>query len=458
MIISSDSANKPVRELASEVLLKVETRRAYADILIDHALKNSAMIDPDRALLTEIVYGTLRWRAKIDALLVRCIRGSLANTEPFIRNLLRATLYQLCYLDKVPDYAAVSEAVEIAKRRGGRGIGSFVNAVLRSFLRDGKGSAKLPAGRETDCVPEVATEYSHPEWLVKRWIGQFGANGAKELMAANNRRPRLILRVNTLRTDRETFLRLLAKHNISAVPTEYSLDGVWVQDGGFVDKLPGFEDGLFIIQGEASQLIGYLVAPVEGELILDGCAAPGGKATHLAQLSKDRAEIIAIDISARGIEKIRQNSARLHLRSVQAHCGDLSQPLPDSWVGPYDKILLDAPCSGFGTLRAHPEIKWQRNNTDVLRLSRLQTLLLERAADYVKKDGVIIYSTCTLMSEENEKLIQSFLSRRKDFLLEPAASYLPKLAKQMIRNDCLLALPNRHATDGFFAARLRKVN
>ena len=455
MIASSKNKRKNVRQLASEILLKVDNRKAYADLLLDHSLKDPALSDRDRALLTELTYGTLRWRGKIDARLNLYCRLPLEDTDPFVRNLLRLTFYQLLFLDKIPAHAAVHEAVKIAKSHGGGKVAGFVNAVLRNFLR-GKNRTADPEPIE-NWQAALATEYSHPHWLVRQWIDYFGREETLALMRANNERAPLLLRVNSCRSTREELLALLSRRGINAVPAPWSPVGIWVKSPSPVDQLPGFQEGWFQVQGEASQLVGYLLAPQKGERILDACAAPGGKTTHIAELMADSGELIALDKSARGIEKIRENTTRLGLTSLHPAKADVSHSLSIEFSGPFDRILVDAPCSGLGTLRSHPEIKWHRNSIDIERLSALQTNIFDRMASYLKPGGVLVYSTCTLTEDENESVVEDFLERHKEFALENAAEYLPEKARSLVRGRYYMALPHRHNTDGFFAARMRKV-
>jgi 16S rRNA (cytosine967-C5)-methyltransferase len=454
--VSAEPAKANVRELACEILLQVDARKAYADILLDQTLRLHALSDLDRALLTELVYGTLRWRGKIDAELGRRLQRPLEKADGALRNLLRLAGYQLLFLEKIPDYAAVNEAVELAKLRRGAKAAGFVNGVLRSFLRDKtRESAPNPAARSVDAI---AVEYSHPVWLVQRWIDELGLDAARDLMRANNQRAPLSLRVNLLRSSREELLQRFTAAGIQAATGGYSPQAVLVQPAGAVENLPGFSTGLFQVQGEASQLIGFLLAPMPGERVLDACAAPGGKTAHLAELMNDRGELIAIDRSAPGIEKIRRNLARLEIRSVRVMQADAGDDLPGLEPESCDRILLDAPCSGLGTLRAHPEIKWQRTESDLQRLSRLQAKLLRRAALNLKPGGVMVYSTCTLSRAENERNIELFLTEHREFELEEAARYLPLQARHMVQGAFYQALPQRDGTDGFFAARLRKVS
>ncbi|MDP2601787.1 MAG: 16S rRNA (cytosine(967)-C(5))-methyltransferase RsmB [Deltaproteobacteria bacterium] len=453
--MTASNGEPSVRRLASEILLKVDIQKAYADILLDQGIKTQGLQQRDRALLTELVYGTLRWRGAIDARLSHHLRRPLARTDPFIRNLLRVTLYQLHFLDKIPDYAAVNEAVQIAKKHKGGKVAGFVNGALRNFLR-GKNVTAAPHPSD-DSIATLTANYSHPEWLVERWLEYFGLEAAKALMRANNERSPLVLRVNTLKSDRRALLDLLERNGVTAIATQWSPEGVWVQSGSAVDGLPGFHQGLFQVQGEASQLVAHLLGPQPGERVLDACAAPGGKSTHIAELMKDAGEVTAIDLSVRGIEKIRDNATRLGLTSIRALRSDASREFAGSYVGYFDRALVDAPCSGLGTLRSHPEIKWHRNLTDIERLSRLQTKIVDRVAPCLKPGGVIVYSTCTLTRDENEQVVESFLTTHREFELENAAGYLPEQAKLMVQGSYFLALPHRHNTDGFFAARMRKV-
>ena len=449
-------AEKPhlsVRARAAEILAQVDTQKAYADILLDRTLNESVMDERDRALLTEIVYGTLRWRGKIDAELAKYLSRPLSRTDPRVRNLLRLTCYQLRFLHRVPDYAAVSEAVETAKLYGGKKTASFVNGLLRNLLRSQPAN---PIRSENQSSSSLADEYSHPEWLVKMWTAEFGLESAVKLMRANNDKPPLVVRANSLKCTREQLLELLLKAGITAKPTRQSPQGISLQWTGAVENLPGFAEGFFQVQGESSQLIAALLSAMPGERILDACAAPGGKTTHIAETMQDRGEIIAIDKSAAGIGKLCENLTRLGINSVRPYRADVSHQLDGDFSGPYDRILVDAPCSGFGTLRSHPEIKWHRDSTDVRRLAALQSKILDSVAPHLRLGGILVYATCTLTAEENERNVESFLARHPGFELENAAGYLSDEAQQMIKANYFEALPSRDDTDGFFAARMKR--
>ena len=452
---TASESRETARGLVADILVKVETRKAYADVLLDQTLKAKSLSSPDRALLTELTYGTLRWRGRLDAHLAPLLRRPLEKTDPFLKNLLRLSLYQFIFLDRIPDYAAVNEAVELTKSRAGGKAGGFVNGVLRNFLREAKQVAK-PDLKESP-INAVAEYWSHPEWLVKKWLRYFSTTETEALLQANNQEAPLVLRTNLRHGTREGLLELFQSRNIQASPAPWSPQGITVQSKGLVENLPGFHEGNFQVQGEASQLVAYLLDPQPGERILDACAAPGGKTTQIAELMDDRGVVVATDISAKGLKRLQENAIRLRLESIRAFQADLSKPLSRSLSQPFDRILIDAPCSGFGTLRSHPEIKWNRGEADIKRLSELQEKILVNAASNLKPGGVLVYSTCTLIDDENERVVKTFLQQQKEFVLDGATAYLPQPARSLVRGNYFMALPHKHNTDGFFAARMRKL-
>jgi 16S rRNA (cytosine967-C5)-methyltransferase len=450
---SESSGN--VRKKAVDILVRVELDKAYADILLNQVLQRGTISAKDRSLLTEIVYGTLRWRGRIDFYLQQLTRRSFEETDPFIKNLLRITLYQISFLDRVPEYAALNEAVSLAKMHSGSRVSGFVNGIFRNFIRTNR-TATSP-DPDSGAVAALADYWSHPEWLIDEWIAYLGRAHVTPLLAANNRQAPLVLRVNICRTDRQALLRAFKSHGIDALPTNWSPQGIVVHSQVPIERLSGFEEGFFQVQGEASQLISYLLDPHSGEKILDACAAPGGKTTHIAELMNDKGQVTATDRSPKGIVKINENAVRLGLKSIRTMPADMTKQVAAAQDSTYDRILVDAPCSGLGTLRSHPEIKWNRGIADVVRLSDLQRKILGQAASYLKPEGVLVYSTCTLTAHENEKVVNEFLACHREFVLEDAAGYLPDQAKQLVKGKYFMALPHKHDTDGFFAARLRRV-
>jgi 16S rRNA (cytosine967-C5)-methyltransferase len=448
-------AQRSCRELAAEILTRVDVDRAYADILLDQTLKYASLAASDRALLTEIVYGTLRWRGRIDWILSHVLARPLEKLNPFLRNVLRSGLYQMLYLERVPEYAAVNEAVELAKRFGGQETAGMVNAVLRRAARE-KATFHLPDAAVNPAA-YLAVRWSHPEWLVRKWLDDFSFPDTEALLGANNEEAPLVVRANRLRTSSEALLEQFHSRGFEGTAGRWSPQAIRLSPGARVTELPGFSAGLFQVQGEASQIVGYLLGPKPGERVLDACAAPGGKTTHLAELMEDKGEVIAADLSQRGLEKVKENVHRLGISSVRCFAADVTQRLEGPLSRPYDRILVDAPCSGLGTLRSHPEARWHRGPEDIERLARLQRKILHNVLRYLKQGGVLVYATCTLTRQENEALIAEVLRSERGLMPEDAARYLPEQARGMASGKYFTALPQRHDTDGFFAARIKKV-
>ena len=448
-------SNENARKLAVDILVRVELDKAYADILLDQLLQTGGMSARDRSLVTEIVYGTLRWRGRIDLHLKQLTRRSFEETDPYIKNLLRITLYQISFLDRVPEYAALNEAVTLAKMHAGNRVSGFVNGVVRNFIRTKR--TETAPNPDSCGVAALADYWSHPEWLINEWIEYLGKANVTALLEANNRQAPLVLRANIRRINPQALLGEFQTHGIEALPTTWSPHGIVVHSKVPIERLSGYQEGLFQVHGQASQLVGYLLDPQPGEKILDVCAAPGGKTTHIAELMDDNGQVTAMDRSPKGVAKIRENAMRLELKSIRAIQADMTRQVAVRQQATYDRILVDAPCSGLGTLRSHPEIKWNRDMRDVFRLSELQRKILGQAASCLKAEGILVYSTCTLTAHENEKIVNEFLACHRGFVLEDAASYLPAQAKQLVKEKYFMALPHKHDTDGFFAARLRRV-
>lgn len=444
----SDASADP-RALAWEILRRVEDGGAYADVLIGHQLTGSALSARDQALATRLVYGTLAWQGYLDHLIGAYSRRPPQALETPVRTLLRLAALQICVLTKIPPFAAVNTAVHLAKQFRGGAAAGLVNAVLRRLARGWQEVALPP--RDSDALGYLATRWSHPPWLVERWLTAYGFDETEALLRANNDAAPTVLRVNRRRIDREQLLAHLRQAGYVAAPTVYSAIGVAI-DGGAPQAMPGWADGLFSLQGEASQLVGLLVAPQPGARLLDACAAPGGKATQLAELMDDRGTVVALDIHPRGVERITQAAHRLGLTSVRTVIADATVWTPRG--GGFDGILVDAPCSGLGTLRQHPEVKWRRTPADVAALSTLQLALLRHNADNVRRGGTLVYSTCTISAAENEQVIAAFLKARPDFAVDDPRPLLPAAAQSLVGADgALRTFPHRHGLDGFFAVR-----
>lgn len=441
------------RRTALDILMRVERDRAFAEPILDRELSQGNLAGSDRGLLTELVYGVLRRQGTLDFLVDAFAANRSTRLERAVLVILRLGLYQLFFLDRIPVSAAVNESVNLAKAVAPRATG-FVNAILRRADRE-RQSLPWP-DRENDPAAYIAARHSHPRWLVERWIEQLGVPEAEELAASMSEQAPLTIRVNTLRTTRETLMAEFAAAGIAAEPTSWAPHGVRIASKAAVTALPGFSEGLFAVQDESSQLAALLLDPKPGERVLDACAAPGGKATYLAQLMDNRGEILACDISAKKLRLVTEAATRLGIGIIRTVAADAAKPdaIPD---GPsFDRILLDAPCSGLGVIRRNPEGKWWKTPEDVARLTVTQRNILDALALRLRTGGVILYSTCSTMEAENEGIIDDFLSRNGGFVLEDLNAFYPDTEGLFTDRGVFRSWPHRHGMDGFFAARLRK--
>jgi 16S rRNA (cytosine967-C5)-methyltransferase len=436
------------RGTAVRILNRVERTDSYLDKVLDAELKGGELSDLDKGLLNEIVHGVLRWQNRLDWVLNGFSHGNFAKSEINIKNTLRVALYQVLFLDRVPHSAAVNEGVEFIKRIRGEKPAGLVNAVLRNIIRNIDG-IRYPSPEE-DPVQHLSVYYSHPHWMVRRWVARFGVEETKRFLIAANERPSLSLRINRLKIEPGRFLGLLEQQGIA-----YSGSGridyfVRVKALAGIGQMDLFRSGMFTIQDESAALPCLLLAPKPGERVIDLCAAPGGKTTNLAEMMRNEGEVVAVDRHEAKLGLIRASCDRLGLVNVTLREGDAGTLETE----PADRVLLDAPCSGLGVLAKKPDIKWKRDVSDILKLTKIQTTLIENAARLVKPNGVLVYSTCTVEPDENEDIVGAFLARHPEFTLEGA--------EQFVSRDLVNAagfvetFPHRHGMDGSFAARLVK--
>jgi len=445
--------DKNPRRAAFEILVRIDRDQSFADLLIDRELSVGVYDARDRALLTELVFGVLRRRGTLDYLVDLFSSRRCAKLERGVLTLLRLGLYQMFFLERIPVSAAVNETVKLARVFAPRASG-FVNAVLRRFDRERAGIAW--PDREADPAGFMAAFHSHPRWLAQEWLRRFGADEAEALAAAMSGQPPLTLRVNTLRTTRDALLGSFAADGVEAEPTAWSPVGIQVRSPARPAALPGFGEGLFTVQDESSQLASLFLAPEPGEQVLDLCAAPGGKATHLAQLMENRGELLACDRDGRKLGRIEETAARLGLGIIRTLALDASSPLAPLGDQRFDRMLVDAPCSGLGVIRRNPESKWRLSPADPPRLAALQGTILRNAADRLAAGGVLLYSTCSTSDEENEAVVDEFVSERGDFVVEDLRALFPGQAPLFTEQGMFRSWPHRHGMDGFFAARLKK--
>lgn len=434
------------REAALHVLDRVELG-GYADAILASVLP--AVGVKDRALATELTYGVLRYRARLDWIIETFSSIKTKKLEHSVLNALRLGVYQTYILDNIPVSAAINSSVGLVKTRGMKKAG-FVNAVLRKAAVN-KADVRFPAF-EADPLLHISIVYSHPQWLVAGWIERFGAHGARELCMANLAPPPKTLRVNTLASTRPKVMDRLAASGAVCEAALFSPDGVHITSGA-----PAQDDPACYLQDEGSQLIAYLLAPLPGETLLDACAAPGGKTTHIAALMKNRGAICALDKDAKRLRLVNDTASRLGVTIINAIEADAAKTLPSKAAKEFDGILCDAPCSGLGVVRRTPEIKWRRSATDIKDLVARQTLLLDNLARYVRTGGRIVYSVCSLEPAETDAVVDGFLDSHKGFVPEDAATILPRGCERLVDGrGRLRTLPHRDGMDGFFAARLRR--
>jgi 16S rRNA (cytosine967-C5)-methyltransferase len=371
-----------------------------------------------------------------------------------VLTLLRLALFQIAKLTRVPEFAAVDTAVELAKSYRGGATSGLINAVLRRFLRQSK-AVPVPS-RADDLVGHLAVSLSHPRWLVEDWIHALGESETEALLAANNEAAPTVVRANVARTDRAALLSELQEAGIAAHPCLYSADGIVVDSSADPLSLPGIREGRGLVQGEASQLVARMLGARPGDRVLDLCAAPGGKASDLAAQAGANGTVVAVDRNPDGVFRLRGIARRLGLGSVQPLIAD-GRALRFSRGRTFDRVLVDAPCSGLGTLRQHPEIRWRRQAADLAQLAQLQGELLRSAADLVRVGGTLVYATCTLVWIENDDVLDRFLAAHPAFRTEDPRPYLPDAARGFVDGRGILrTFPHRDGLDGFFAVRLKR--
>jgi 16S rRNA (cytosine967-C5)-methyltransferase len=454
-VIMGSFRKKTPRAICLDILNQVEEVDRHPDRLLTNYFKRYRHLTPlDRAFLTELTYGVLRWKGKLDWIIRHFSKIPFEKIELEILNILRLGLYQIQFLSKTPPSAAVNESVELAKRIRRGGGASFVNAILRSSLRQKAGISYPDIGE--DPTLHIAVVHSHPLWLIRRWIEEMGIKETLRICNVNNQISPLTLRTNTLKINREDLIEKLKVKGLMPFPTQFSEEGIVLNSPPPISELPFLKEGIYIIQDEASQLVTTILDPKPGERILDVCAAPGGKTTHIAQRMRNEGEIYALDLTKERLAMIKEGCYRLGIKIVKTMKGDGAQSLPFPQGLKFDRILADVPCSGFGTLRRNPDLKWKRGEEDLRRLSELQSSILKNISYYVRDGGVLVYSTCTVFHEENEDVVEKFLNEHPNFRLDRIDKVLLKKCHSFIKNGYFKTFPPRDEMDGFFVARLIK--
>ncbi|HCX69909.1 MAG TPA: 16S rRNA (cytosine(967)-C(5))-methyltransferase RsmB [Firmicutes bacterium] len=458
------------RTMALQILLQIEKNEAYANIALDAAFQKWPASKQERAFCTELVYGTVRHQLTLDWIAgIFLNRGNTEDLTPAIRNILRMAFYQLHFIHYQPEAAVVDEAVKLALRFGHSGVSKLVNAVLRSYLRNPE-KVVYPSV-EAEPAKYLSIRYSHPSWLVERWLNRFGFETTARLCDFNNGPAPVCIRVNTLRCSREELIERLLAEQVVVAQSLLVPEGLTISGFNRIESLPSHRDGWFIVQDESSMIVGHAVAPKPGETIIDLCGAPGGKATHLAQLMHNEGQIISVDLHEQRTRLIQENASRLGVRIIATVAGDALNFRMPADGGAADAVLLDAPCTGTGVIRRRADSRWRRMPRDISELADLQYRLLEQAATLVEQGGRLVYSTCSLEPEENHLLIERFLKQHQEFRPADLSGLLSARLQSSAGADNLgrpehqglqgpgffYLLPWVHNTDGFFICRMERV-
>ncbi|MCC5643413.1 16S rRNA (cytosine(967)-C(5))-methyltransferase [Nostoc sp. CHAB 5824] len=453
------------RQLAFITLRDVH-KGAYADVALDRVLQKVSLPDNDRRLVTELVYGSVRRQRTLDTLIDQLAKKKSHQQPQDLRTILHLGFYQLRYQQRIPASAAVNTTVQLAKENGFSGLTGFVNGLLRQYIRKAgaTGEENTPSSLHTDPLqlPENPVErlgilHSFPDWIIQVWLEQLGLTDTEKLCEWMNQSPTIDLRINPLCTSIEEVEAALQSvgvlvRRIPHLPQALRLIG----SVGSIQKLPGFKEGWWTVQDSSAQLVSHLLDPQPGEVVIDACAAPGGKTTHIAELMADKGKIWACDRTPSRLRKLQENSQRLNLQSIQIYTGD-SRHIKQ-FQNTADRVLLDAPCSGLGTMHRHADARWRQTPESVRELSVLQKELLTHTSTFVKSGGVLVYATCTLHPAENEEVISAFLAESPDWQIEsPSGVELPDFAHSTPQG-WFKVWPHQQDMDGFFMVRLRKTN
>lgn len=432
------------RKVALECLLAGEKQGAWSDGYLRNAIRRAQLSSRDAALATQLTFGVLQNRILLDWHLARLSSTAIDKLEPAVRDNLRLGLYQMSMLDRIPAHAAVNDAVELTKRYAKNPrAASFVNAILRAFDRECRQGLPQPE--------EIWIRYSHPEWLVKEFSCSLSAEELEAFLKADNAQPPTQAQVNTLLTTKEELLQELESEGVKTSVHPWMPNCLELEELGNLERLAAFQEGRFYVQDVAAKLSVLAAEPKRGMKILDVCAAPGGKSITAAIAMEDQGKIISCDIHPHKIKLISDAAERLRLKSIHAQECDGRKPMPE-WEHQFDLVIVDAPCSGLGVIRKKPDIRY-KDPKPLERLPEIQLSILNNAARYVRDGGVLLYSTCTVLSHENEAVVETFLQNNSDFAVQPFT--LPDPIGE-VRNGMITLWPHRYDTDGFFISKLVK--
>lgn len=440
------------RETALKTLYKIDKNEGYSNIILNEELEKSKknLSEKDIGLISEIVYGTITWRLTIDEIIKKYSKIKFKKLSLWILNILRMGIYQIIFLDKIPKSATVNESVNLAKRYGHKSSANFVNAILRKVEKaDYEEFHNIKDEEE-----KISKLYSMPIWIIKELKKELNIQEIEEICKNSNIRPKINIRVNNLKTNKQKLKEELLKRNIDFKNGKLE-DFIIVEKMKNIEDLDLFKQGYFTIQDEMAGLISIVLEPQKGQNILDCCSAPGGKTTYIAELINDKGNIEAWDIHEHRVKLVQENAKRLGITCINAKVQDAiiyNEENKDK----YDKILLDVPCLGLGVLKRKPDIKWTRNKEDIEEISKLQMQILDTCSKYLKKGGELVYSTCSILKSENEEIIENFVQKNYDFEIVNLNDKFKKFNQDKYNSSSYIKLFQDSENDGFFIAKLRK--
>ena len=443
------------RDLAVLILNRWEKRKRLPEEVLK-VFRSYDLNPTQRAFVFHLVYGTIRWLKRLDWVIQWASDRSIKRIRPVLKNIIRVALYQILFMERVPDSAAVNEAVNQTKRWGYGFAGPFVNGLLRRVCRE-RGDILYP-DPESDIIRYLTVYYSFPSWLIKYYLDQFGLEQTISVLSSQNQVSPLCIRVNSLKIERDHLLKELRSKGIDAKAGIISPQAIWINGiRSAIEDLSFYKKGLYSVQSEASQLVSLLLSPQSGSLVMDICAGHGGKSIHMAEIMKDRGRIVTIDIDLHSILDLKSEAERCAINSIECVVSDAQRDLCIKRDIHFDYILIDAPCSGSGIIGRHPDIKWNRERDDLQRLTRIQKEILENACHFLKPKGLMLYVTCSILREENEEIAFEFLKRQKDFSLVDIYQRGGDMFKRFRTEEGFFrTYPHVHGLDGFFGALITK--
>lgn len=437
------------REIGFKVLCDIEKNNNYSNIAINKHFKNLEISDMDRGLATELIYGVVENKYYLDYIINKLSKIKVKKMSTYVKIFLRMGTYQILFLNSISDYAAVNETVKLSKKYDKKSSG-FINAILRNEIRNKDTIMDIT---EEDSVKYLSIKYSYNSWIIKNWIDNFGQEFTEDLLEANNEKPSIYIRTNTLKISREELIEKLNQEGIMCLKVPMVEEAINVEKLKNIENNELFKAGLFTIQDISSMIVGKVINPKEDSLILDVCSAPGGKSTHLATLMNNTGQVIARDIFEHKLKLIKATVNRLGLKNVCVEGFDASE-IDENSINKFDYVLADVPCSGLGIIRRKPEIKYKKEE-ELEDITSIQKKILENASKYVKIGGTLVYSTCTVQDMENINIINSFIEENNNFELTPIDTINVDLDNQ--DKGYLKIYPNIHGIDGFFIAKLKRI-